>query len=194
MGAPTKQSIVEGTIAHEWRAVVGYEGIYEVSSHGDVRSIARGFGRGTKKAKLTGHTEADGRRTIVLYNAPEKPRSFKIHTLVLTAFVGPKPHGMECCHNDGNPGNNHLSNLRWGTHSDNEKDKTIHKTKLFGERAPWSKLSATDVSRIKDIRMFGETYKSIAKWFGVSIGCITGVTSGVNWAHDGSYLRTQNER
>ena len=49
-----------------------------------------------------------------------------IHRLVLESFVGECPQGMECRHLDGNPQNNNLSNLRWGTHSDNVRDAVKH--------------------------------------------------------------------
>lgn len=49
-----------------------------------------------------------------------------IHRLVLETFVGPCPEGMECCHNDGNPQNNCLENLRWDTRSNNSKDTIKH--------------------------------------------------------------------
>lgn len=47
---------------------------------------------------------------------------------MLTAFVGPRPDGMVTCHNDGNPANNNLSNLRWDTQSNNQLDAVKHGT------------------------------------------------------------------
>src|SRR5699024_7150413 len=49
-----------------------------------------------------------------------------VHTLVLLAFVGERPAGMECLHKDGNPNNNRLDNLRWGTPSENNLDIVAH--------------------------------------------------------------------
>ncbi|MGH3845534.1 MAG: HNH endonuclease [Pseudonocardiaceae bacterium] len=51
-----------------------------------------------------------------------------VHHLVLTAFVEPRPPGKEGRHLDRNPGNNHLSNLRWSTHSENQLDQIRHGT------------------------------------------------------------------
>ena len=51
-----------------------------------------------------------------------------IHRLVLLAFEGPEPDGMEVCHTDGNPANNRLDNLRWGTRGDNLRDRVRHGT------------------------------------------------------------------
>jgi len=53
-------------------------------------------------------------------------RAGKVHRLVLLTFVGPPPEGCEGCHNDGNPANNDLTNLRWGTRSDNLYDRVRH--------------------------------------------------------------------
>ena len=55
-------------------------------------------------------------------------KSHQVHRLVLTAFVGPCPDGMEGCHNDGNPMNSRLDNLRWDTRSGNHLDKRKHGT------------------------------------------------------------------
>jgi len=57
-----------------------------------------------------------------------QPRIWLIHRLVLIAFVGLQPDGMEALHRDGDPGNNTLSNLRWGTHSENQLDQVAHGT------------------------------------------------------------------
>ena len=51
-----------------------------------------------------------------------------VHSLVAESFIGPRPEGMEVCHNDGDPTNNHLDNLRYGTSSGNELDKVRHGT------------------------------------------------------------------
>lgn len=57
-----------------------------------------------------------------------KPYGKTTHSLILSAFKGKRPDGMQACHNDGNRTNNHISNLRWGTHRDNIEDKYKHGT------------------------------------------------------------------
>jgi hypothetical protein len=70
----------------------------------------------------------------------------RIHTLVLEAFAGEKPDGMEACHDpDHNPRNNSLSNLRWGTHSENMDDARRHGTIT-------RKLGESDVRTIRSLR------------------------------------------
>ena len=52
----------------------------------------------------------------------------KVHRLVLETFVGPCPDGMECLHINGDPGDNRVENLRWGTHAENMQDSLAHGT------------------------------------------------------------------
>lgn len=115
----------------EWRAVVGFEGYYEVSSEGRVRGLDRIVG-----AKLGSTRRHSGRVLRPGYTASghlmvglcrdARPRSYTIHRLVLIAFVGPPPPGHECCHRDGVNTNNAVENLYWGTPSDNMRDQVRH--------------------------------------------------------------------
>ncbi len=98
---------------HErWLPVVGFEDRYEVSDHGRVRSR-----RGIRKPSV----KPRGYHIFDLYrgNGPEYRSA---HRLVLEAFVGMPPEGTQALHWDDDPSNNHLSNLRWGTSSDNQLD------------------------------------------------------------------------
>lgn len=72
----------------------------------------------------------------------------KVHRLVLEAFIGPCPPGCEGCHNDGDPTNNRLENLRWDTHAANMADMATHQTRAVGERCGASKLSNADAIEI----------------------------------------------
>jgi hypothetical protein len=99
-----------------WLPVVGTEG-YDVSDHGQVRSYHRP-GRGTTlrtEPVLLSLINDAGRRVVSLGRGN---RRF-VHHLVLEAFVGPHPDGYECDHADGDPSNNHVTNLRWVTHPEN---------------------------------------------------------------------------
>lgn len=117
-------------MSETWRAVPGYEGLYEVSDHGRVRSVARKVEQRNGRL-LTVQSRAisqhDGgprngchRRTRLFRDG--QGRTVWVHRLVLEAFVGPAPEGTECCHNDGNPANNRLINLRWDTRQENALD------------------------------------------------------------------------
>lgn len=102
----------------EWRSVVGYEGRYSVSSLGQVRNDQTGRVRSlnVKGGSRGGHLMVD-------WNTSGKKEYFKVHHLVLEAFVGPRPDGMHGLHRDDDKTNNSVENLYWGTHFDNMQDK-----------------------------------------------------------------------
>lgn len=91
-------------------------------------------------------------------------KSFPIHRLVLEAFVGPRPAGMECRHLDGNKNNNRLYNLAWGTGEENRADQVRHGTARYGKRG-WR--SDEDVLEMLKYRHAGHGRRETAKHFGV---------------------------
>jgi hypothetical protein len=93
---------------------------------------------------------------------------YLVHRVVLTAFTGPCPEGMECCHNDGNPSNNHVSNLRWDTHAANSQDAIRHGNHFAGVRNNQAKLTKHQVVEIRARLAAGETQRSLAREYGVS--------------------------
>jgi hypothetical protein len=117
----------------QWRAVVGFEGLYEVSDEGRVKSLARVTANGGRPYRiqeriLKPRRDPGGRLFVTLYTQGDEPARLRahqprIHVLVLEAFVGPCPPGAETCHFDDNNENNGLENLRWDSHSANEYDK-----------------------------------------------------------------------
>lgn len=111
-----------------WLPIPGFEGVYEVSDLGRVKSLARagGDGRTLKTRILRGRAQASGHLSIGLGLPGGQRRNALVHRLVLTAFVGPPPDGMHALHGDGNPANNSLENLRWGTPSENSLDAVRH--------------------------------------------------------------------
>lgn len=123
-----------------WLPVVGYEGYYEVSDLGRVRSVDRcisgpgGYPRRQPGRLLTQKPLPFGHMTVNLWKLGVG-RTLLVHRLVLLAFVGEGPDGTECCHNDGDPANNSVSNLRWDTRSENLRDRVRHGTD------PWASSS-----------------------------------------------------
>ena len=116
----------------EWVPIPDYEGIYEVSDDGRVWSVRRPR-PGCVFVSKTGHVhhwnEIGGhvmQQELNRYGYPfvalsknGKATSRTVHRLVLEAFVGPCPEGMEACHDNDDPTDNRLSNLRWDTHQSN---------------------------------------------------------------------------
>lgn len=116
----------------EWKPVAGWEGIYSVSNMGRIKSHARRVERGIRPMNLKDRImkpgkERHGHEFVYLQLDKHKERK-RIHRLVIETFEGPIPEGMHVCHNDGNPANNKLSNLRVDTASGNAYDKNIHGT------------------------------------------------------------------
>lgn len=110
-----------------WLPVVGYEGLYEVSDLGRVKSLKREVahwrgGTRTYQEKILKPVLQGGRYYIVSLNREGKLWTPKIHRLVLDAFVGPRPEGMQGCHRDDDKANNALSNVYWGTPRQNADD------------------------------------------------------------------------
>lgn len=114
-------------MAEEWRAVVGYEGRYEVSDMGRVRSVDRvvvasnGAVRHLAGRMLTPYKQRYWLVSLAA-TADRPPRHPRVHILVLEAFVGPRPDGLMGRHLDDDTDNNALPNLAWGTNSDNMLD------------------------------------------------------------------------
>ena|SRR5690606_1388273 len=113
-----------------WKPVPGYEGIYEVSSKGRVRSLDRVNSQGARVRGrvMKTRTDKDGYFDLVLSKAGEKTYP-RVHRLVCEAFHGPAPEGKPfACHKDGNNQNNTPENLYWGSSSDNMQDAVRHGT------------------------------------------------------------------
>lgn len=118
MSLPTPES---------WRPVPGYEGCYDVSDHGNIRSwhVYRGQpgprGIALKRGKA-------GYPIVRLSDGAGNGKTWNVHHLVATAFIGPKDPGLHVRHLDGSRLNNALSNLAFGTPSDNVQDSIAHGT------------------------------------------------------------------
>lgn len=105
-----------------WLPVPGYEGRYEVSNTGEVRS----FWNGT--VRILKQVARKGRYLSVNLSVKNVQRSFDVHVLVASAFLGPRPEGLQVRHLDGDARNNRVSNLAYGTYRENSLDKQRHGT------------------------------------------------------------------
>lgn len=105
-----------------------------------------------------------------------------VHRLVLEAFVGPCPEGMQACHNDGNPSNNCLHNLRWDTAKSNHADKVSHGTMPRGRTHPANKLTE---AQVHEIRTLAGTIrqKDIGLLYGIRQCTVCEIVNRKIWAH-----------
>jgi hypothetical protein len=111
-----------------------------------------------------------------------KKTSHYVHRLVLQAFVGPNPEGTVCCHNDGDPSNNRLNNLRWDTYRANEQDKLRHGTWLVGSQIN-AKLTEEEVLEIRRLKSGGATFAALAITYGVSRQNVAAIVHRRAWHH-----------
>lgn len=162
----------------EWATVPGHPH-YRVSNRGDIESCAQriglGKGNGTKVVQGTEWRSKKPSLDAHGYLVTTLGRKAKvgIHQLVLLAFVGPAPTGTECRHLDGNPVNNQLENLAWGTPAENNADQVQHGTRVKGERHPQAKVSDIDRAAIKQRYAAGEKQKALANEFGLTQSTIS---------------------
>lgn len=167
--------------AEEWRPVVGFPN-YEVSNIGGVRSWTHKNGRRrTPKIRALGFGHVGHRNVTLRVSGRTYLRS--VHRMVLEAFIGPCPPDMECRHIDGNPGNNRLDNLAWGTRSENALDRRRHGTQQLGESNCLSRLTTSQVVEIKKKLARRESKCAIAKEFGVRWQAIKRIAIGQTWKH-----------
>lgn len=110
-----------------WVPVAGYEDVYEISDRGRVRRAVDGP-RGAKAGHvLSPGVSSTGHAHVALFRDGRK-RQIGVHRLVAIAFLGAPRPGQLVCHNDGNPLNNALSNLRWDSQAGNIRDSVLHGT------------------------------------------------------------------
>jgi len=161
----------------EWRPVVGFEGLYEVSSAGTVRSLIGKSPKILKPNRFGKYPHFSLRRDgKTFYRRP--------HCMVLSAFVGPCPDGYEGAHLDGDKWNNNLKNLDWVTPTVNQSHRRQHGTYLCGEVHQCAKLSAADVESIRSMIVDRISQSKIAKAFGVTQQMICRINKGKAWKLD----------
>jgi hypothetical protein len=168
-----------------WKDIPGYEGRYRVSNMGRVISLPSVMA-GTRIMK--GSKNSDGYKIVCLSHDGKRDAKGKrrgvtarVHRLVLLAFVGPCPKGMESRHLNGIKTDNRLSNLEWAAPAVNNRDRHKHGTMPKGSAIIFSKLTAEKVRSIRRRLKRGHRPERIAKRFGVDRRSITMIRDGETW-------------
>lgn len=166
------------TPREEWRPIVGFEGFYEVSSLGRVRSFWDG------KVKLLKPMKSPNGYSFVNLCDGNKRKASYIHALVASAFVGPRPAGSEVSHKDGRKRNNAVSNICYESHSANCKRRAEHGTayRARGEKSASAKLTWRDIDKIFAMRAAGKLQREIAETFGIHQGHVSHILSRRFWS------------
>ena len=147
-----------------WKDIPGYEGKYQASNLGRIRSLDREIGVAGVKGHKTmkgrvlrpGPTKSGHLYVALGHGAAGKP----VHQLIARTFIGPRPEGADVCHNDGDPTNNCVDNLRYDTRTNNILD-------VYRSGKRWRKLSLEDIRAILN-EPLTEKGASLAKKYGVS--------------------------
>lgn len=171
-----------------WKDIPGYEGIYQASNLGQIRSLDRetfttnGQLRKYKSYIIQTWPERHGHLALRL-SKNGKTKTHKVHQLVLMAFVGPCPSGFECRHYpDRNPTNNNLKNLSWGSKELNQgQDRVDQGTSNRGERCGSAKLTEFQAKEIKSST--DPNFYGLAKVYSVSPATIYDIKHGRTWRH-----------
>lgn len=161
-----------------WKDISGYEGKYQASNLGNVKSLSRIIHSANQSGPITFQTKEQllspgvrdkgGHLSVVLHN-PRK--TYLVHQLVMLAFVGLPPLGKVVCHNNGDATDNRLENLRYDTQTENVLDV------LHSGRA-WKKLTEDDVQAIRFGAWCGITTRELGLMFDVAHQTISKVLTG----------------
>jgi hypothetical protein len=115
-----------------------------------------------------------------------KPHRRLVHRLVAKAFLPPpSPEETDVAHNDGDPSNNRVENLRWATHRDNQMDMRKHGTMQDGSKSCTAKLTGEQAAEIRERVRNGPrgTQRQIARETGLSPAQINRIAKGHRWRH-----------
>lgn len=172
-----------------WLPVISWEGVYEVSSLGNVRRVKEGRGTRGPNWLLKPGAEKGGYLHITLHHDGRRKLA-KIHQLVLAAFVGPNPNGAEINHVDGCTANNRCDNLEYCTSSGNKLHsyRALRRARVSckGTANGRAKLAGSDVLEIR--RRYaagGISQQKLADDFGVSQSMVGLIVRRVSWPHLG---------
>lgn len=169
-------------MTEEWRDIAGYEGLYQVSNLGQVKSL-----RYSKARILKPHLNDSGYPRVGLVRPgraalSKRLRHFCIHRLVARAFHAEKrnPLHNEVAHLDGSRTNARADNLQWVSKVENRSHRKLHGTEICGERHGNSKLTE---AAVRHIRSANATRSDLASIYGVTPWAIDEVLKRRNWKH-----------
>lgn len=166
----------------EYRDIEGFP-LYRVGSDGTIWSKNSPTGKPCSEWRLLKcKRHSKGYRQVHLFGEHGKVAVRFVHHLVLEAFVGPRPCGMEACHFPNlNRDCNCLTNLRWGTSKENSADSDKHGTISWGEQNNLAKLTVPEVESIRHEFADGESIDSLGLKYGVTGKNIEFIVTGRTW-------------
>jgi hypothetical protein len=172
-----------------WKTIPDFNFYYEASNTGLIRSKQRTIDAYSYKAQR--NIKLNRKSHLLSQNIRGKGYKYvcicvdgfmkkeQVHKLVLMAFKGHRPDGMVACHNDGNPSNNNLLNLRWDTPKENYLDMERHGTRPKGEKIGTSKFVSEQINLLKKCA----TYKDAQLICEISRTHFYRIKRGESWSH-----------
>ena len=174
----------------EWRAIPGYEGSYEISNLGRVKSLPRIILCSNNRNQLVkgcilkltknqyGYLQVGVRNT-------NNYKTKNVHILVALAFIGPRPEGLIVLHGKNGRLDNSVGNLSYGTHKLNAQDRHRDGTACTGEKNHKALLTAEKVWLAREVVPNGPrgTLQRLADEWGVHRSTLGYAVSGKHWAH-----------
>lgn len=183
---PTDTTSTLQQLGEQWRAIPAHP-MYEVSSLGNVRSWICRWGRRKTPQDIVCREKDDRGYTYFTLRYNHCKTEFSLSRTILTCFVGAAPSSRhQAAHNDGNPRNNTLSNLRWATPKENHHDKIGHGTLPLGENCNATKLTEQQVREIRKRYVRGSKTSNarlLGQDYGVHECTIGQIVNGKAWTH-----------
>lgn len=170
-------------MVEEWRDIPGFGGRYQVSSFGNVRSVAgsdRGIGR-PRTGKNLKFGNLKGYRSVCLRKDTGMAKNCTVHRLVALAFLPPGEGQIR--HLDGNKLNNHATNLAWGTAKENASDRDSHGTTQRGTKHYKALRTEAEVRAMRALAAMGLGSTEIGLRFGISKSRVHEIVSRRTWKH-----------
>lgn len=171
-----------------WRPVPGYDGFYEVSSHGRIRSLDRTVRRQMRQGviyqRVLGKVlRASGKVYPVVQLCKGGIVATRyVHEIVAAVFLGPRPEGMQVCHDDGCHDNPRADNLRYDTPVGNAADRHRHGTDAVGSSNPMAILTDERVADLKRA-LKAKQPAELSRETGIPRTTLSSIKHQRTWAH-----------
>lgn len=160
-----------------WKDIPGYEGRYQASTEGRIRSVDQIREVKTKNGRtfskfFAGRVLTPWRSSGYFYVDLGHHDRHTVHSLIALTFLGPCPQGFDVCHEDGVRTNNLVSNLRYGSHAENLQDE-------YRWNRSWNaKLSTDEVRRVRKELASGRGCSDLGRQYGVRRNVILDIKKG----------------